>query len=88
MGCYDKMKHIILSVAPEGVNDHNVGVKLGAGLMSGMLGSAIANPADLLKVRLQAIGGASLGLTGHARAIYAESGIGGFYKAVIPTILR
>lgn len=87
MGCYDKMKHVILSVAPT-VDEHSVPVKLGAGLMSGMLGSAIANPADLLKVRLQAVGGASLGLMGHARAIFAESGVGGFYKAVVPTILR
>lgn len=87
MGCYDKMKHLILDVAPT-LDPHSVSVKLGAGLLSGMLGSAIANPADLLKVRLQAIGGSSLGLAGHARAIYVEGGIKGFYRAVVPTIMR
>jgi hypothetical protein len=87
MGAYDGMKNLILDVAPS-LDAQDVSVKLGAGLLSGMLGSAIANPADLLKVRLQAIGGAQLGLTGHARAIWREAGIGGFYKAVVPTILR
>lgn len=53
-----------------------------------MLGSAIANPADVLKVRLQAVGGASLGLVGQARAVYGEHGVAGFYRAVGPTIVR
>ncbi|BEJ15536.1 hypothetical protein CspHIS471_0501410 [Cutaneotrichosporon sp. HIS471] len=87
MGAYDGMKNVILDIAPS-LDPQDVSVKLGAGLLSGMLGSAIANPADLLKVRLQAVGGAQLGLAGHARSIWNEAGVTGFYKAVIPTILR
>lgn len=86
-GAYDLFKSGILSLSP-GLDPHSVFVKLGAGMGSGMLGSAIANPADVLKVRLQAVGGASLGLAGQARAVYGEHGIAGFYRAVGPTILR
>ena len=50
MGCYDASKNLILRVVPYGDKDMLV-VKLGAGLGSGMLGAAIASPADLLKVR-------------------------------------
>lgn len=87
MGCYDMFKQGILSLSP-GLDPHSVVVKLGAGMCSGMLGSAIANPADVLKVRLQAPGGQALGLVGQAKSIMAADGIKGFYRALTPTILR
>lgn len=87
MGCYDLFKSGILSIFPS-LDSHSVAVKLGAGMGSGMLGAAIANPADVLKVRLQAIGGSQMGLRGHARAIMAHDGIKGFYRALVPTIAR
>jgi len=87
MGCYDMFKTGIISIFP-GVDSHSVAVKLGAGLGSGCLGAAIANPADVLKVRLQAVGGSQLGLRAHAARIMAEDGIKGFYRGVIPTIAR
>ncbi|WOO84217.1 Mitochondrial substrate carrier family protein ucpB [Vanrija pseudolonga] len=87
MGCYDQFKSGILSLSPS-LDPHSVIVKLGAGLGSGCLGAAIANPADVLKVRRQAVGGAALSLRGHARAVYAEQGFKGFYRAVVPTVIR
>lgn len=87
MGCYDQFKAGILSLSPS-LDPHSVIVKLGAGLGSGCLGAAIANPADVLKVRRQAVGGAALSLRGHAKAVYAEQGFKGFYRAVVPTVIR
>jgi hypothetical protein len=77
----------ILSTVPS-LDPHSVVVKLGAGMGSGCLGAAIANPADVLKVRLQAMGGSSMGLRAHAVTIFREDGIRGFYRALVPTILR
>lgn len=53
-----------------------------------MIGAAIANPADMLKVRMQALGGSKLGLVGHAKEVYAEYGVKGFWRGVGPTIAR
>lgn len=64
-----------------------MGVKLLAGMGSGALGAGIANPADLLKVRMQAVG-ANLTLRQQVRAVVAERGILGLYRAVGPTVFR
>lgn len=87
MGCYDLFKTGILSTFPT-LDSHSVAVKLGAGMASGCLGAAIANPADVLKVRLQAVGGSAMGLRPHARQIMAEDGVKGFYRGLVPTIAR
>jgi hypothetical protein len=87
MGCYDLFKSGIISTFP-GLDSHSVAVKLGAGLASGCLGAAVANPADVLKVRLQAIGGSKMGLRAHAATILREDGVRGFYRALVPTIAR
>lgn len=50
MGCYDQSKAFVLKVVPYGDKD-SFAIKLGAGMGSGMLGAAVASPADLLKVR-------------------------------------
>ncbi len=47
--------------------------------MSGFIGAALANPTDLLKVRMQAWEGAPHGLTWHFNEIYNHQGIAGFY---------
>ena len=65
--------------------------KVTAGLVSGAVGAAIANPTDLVKVRMQANESSKpkYANTFHAfRKIYAEEGIAGLYKGVIPTTQR
>ena len=48
---YDFSKTIVLRTVPWGDKD-SFGVKLGGGLISGMMGAAIANPADLVSTPL------------------------------------
>ncbi|KAK4693985.1 hypothetical protein P7C70_g8825, partial [Phenoliferia sp. Uapishka_3] len=86
MGCYDASKLLLLKTVPYADKD-SFGVKLGAGMGSGMLGAAVASPADLLKVRMQAVGATGT-LRSHARTIFEANGIAGLYRAVFPTILR
>ena len=57
--------------------------KIGAGALSGTVGSAIANPTDLIKVRMQADihGSRYSGLLHAFRSIYREEGgLSGLYK--------
>lgn len=52
MGAYDGFKGLILGVVPAKAGEKDgFGVKLGAGLMSGMLGAGVANPADVVSSR-------------------------------------
>mmetsp|Transcript_16881 Transcript_16881/g.28601 ORF Transcript_16881/g.28601 Transcript_16881/m.28601 type:complete len:137 (+) Transcript_16881:62-472(+) len=61
-----------------------------AGALGGLIGSAIANPADLLKIRMQAQPvGENHSIRWHISDVYRHSGsIAGFYKGVQPTMLR
>ncbi|KAH8917448.1 mitochondrial carrier [Atractiella rhizophila] len=93
MGCYDFAKMGITSLLPIGVSkdSNSLALKLSAGMASGMLGAAIANPADLFKVRMQApaINGAPvLNLRQQIHRVYTEGGIRSMYRAVFPTTVR
>jgi len=48
MGGYDLAKKTWCKIFPF-VNPEGFGAKLGAGMTSGMIGAAIANPADLVR---------------------------------------
>ncbi|GAA93795.1 uncharacterized protein L969DRAFT_92285 [Mixia osmundae IAM 14324] len=82
---YDVCKSTILRVTQR--EPDAMLVKLGAGMMSGMLGAGLANPADLLKIRTQSLSATGT-LRDHARAVIAQRGVAGLYKAVWPTTLR
>ncbi|POY72932.1 hypothetical protein BMF94_4008 [Rhodotorula taiwanensis] len=86
MGGYDLVKSTICKVNPA-ADPQGFGTKLAAGMASGMVGAAIANPADLLKVRLQAPS-ATGSLRWHASQIIQQHGVAGLYKAVFPTTVR
>lgn len=86
MGGYDLVKSLVCKANPS-ADPQGFGTKLAAGMASGMVGAAIANPADLLKVRLQAPSATGT-LRWHAKQIIQTHGIAGFYKAVFPTTVR
>ncbi|GAA5895126.1 uncharacterized protein JCM6883_002327 [Sporobolomyces salmoneus] len=86
MGGYDLAKKTWCSVFPF-VNPEGFGAKLGAGMTSGMIGAAVANPADLLKVRLQSLAATGT-LRQHIQQVYQGEGIKGFYRAIFPTTVR
>jgi hypothetical protein len=63
-------------------------IKFFAGGMSGIVGSVIANPTDLLKIRMQAREKDNHNVFWHIRDVYHNSGIKGFYKGVQATVVR
>ena len=63
-------------------------IKMLAGSLSGMIGSSLANPTDILKVRMQACDGIPKSLRTHAKIIYHNWGLIGFYTGVRPTVIR
>ena len=67
--------------------DSNFLYKFMAGSLSGLIGSACANPADLLKIRMQA-SVEFQPISYHIKDVYALGGITGFWKGVTSTCLR
>lgn len=59
-----------------------------AGSMSGLIGSGIANPTDLIKVRMQSWEAEPRTLRWHVRYVYEHWGIAGFWKGVKPCMAR
>lgn len=59
-----------------------------AGATSGALGAGIANPADLVKVRMQAATSETASTVGMFKEIIALEGWQGLYRGTIPTIQR
>ncbi|KAI8897358.1 mitochondrial carrier domain-containing protein [Globomyces pollinis-pini] len=63
--------------------------KIAAGGLSGMIGAAIANPTDLIKVRFQASAAAGhVTIWSTVRDIVSKEGIPGLYRGVGPTTQR
>lgn len=86
MGSYDYSKSQILRLFPW-ANKDGFGTKLSAGMCSGILGAAISNPADLIKVRMQSFGARGT-LRDHVGGILGEKGLRGLYRGVGPTTIR
>lgn len=86
LGLYEPIKRMIGS----GPGQQNaMWKKFAAGGLSGAIGSAIANPADLLKTRMQASPpGQHKPLSWHVKDIYRSGGFFGFYMGVGPTVIR
>ena len=63
-------------------------IKMLAGSLSGMIGSFLANPTDILKVRMQAWEATPITLRSHVQIIYTHWGLIGFYTGVKPTVIR
>ncbi|KAG0216217.1 hypothetical protein BGX33_000315 [Mortierella sp. NVP41] len=95
VGSYDFFKGIYSGMGAAGLRggeETTTTVKLLSGLTSGMIGSAIANPTDLIKVRLQAFWPSGkpryASIADACRSIYVEEGIPGLYRGVVPTAAR
>lgn len=63
-------------------------IKFVAGGMSGMVGSVIANPTDLLKIRMQAMEKNNYNVFWHIKDVYKNSGVKGFYNGIQATVAR
>ncbi|KAF9111843.1 hypothetical protein BGX27_004377 [Mortierella sp. AM989] len=94
-GSYDLFKSIYSGMGSTGLKggeETSTLVKLLSGLTSGMIGSAIANPTDLIKVRLQAFWPSGkpryASIPDAFKSIYAEEGVRGLFRGVVPTSAR
>lgn len=86
MGLYDPVKHL---VCPDG--KMGLGTKILAGAITGAIGSSIANPTDLIKIRFQA---APPGKPPYRNAfsafaeIAAKDGVASLWRGCTPTVAR
>ncbi|GJJ75572.1 hypothetical protein EMPS_07930 [Entomortierella parvispora] len=94
-GSYDLFKGIYSGMGSKGARggeETSTFVKLMSGLTSGLLGSTIANPTDLIKVRMQAFWPSGkpryASIADACKSIYVEEGIPGLYRGVVPTAAR
>lgn len=66
-----------------------VGMRFLAGASAGGLSQLVANPTDLLKVKMQTrVGGKSVGFSEAVSGIYKVEGLRGFYRGSVPNVQR
>lgn len=85
LGLYEPFKNILGATDRRNTSFH---IKFFAAGMSGVVGSTIANPTDLLKIRMQAMEHESHGIIWHVKDIYHSNGVLGFYKGLQATVVR
>ncbi|PAA86916.1 hypothetical protein BOX15_Mlig010689g2, partial [Macrostomum lignano] len=87
VGLYEPVKRLFGETDPA---NFSLWKKICSGAVTGVLGSAVATPTDLVKVRMQAFeSGARYRGTWHAFvSIYAEGGVPALYKGIGPTVAR
>lgn len=88
IGLYQNLKKIM----KRSNKDETLLTNVLAGVLSGALSSAIANPTDVLKVRMQSgtstVYNRRLSCAKYFRKIYSEEGWKGLYRGVVPTVQR
>lgn len=87
LGFYEPCKRLLGETDP---SKTPVWKRLLGGAMAGFVASGIANPADLLKTRMQSqLAGVSKPLRWHIKEVYTSTGsVAGFYKGTTATMLR
>uniref|UniRef100_A0A336LJS6 CSON002037 protein n=1 Tax=Culicoides sonorensis TaxID=179676 RepID=A0A336LJS6_CULSO len=91
-GTYYTLKHIANTngwLIDEYGNESVLG-NVGCAITAGAISSAIANPTDVLKVRMQVLGRGShqMGLVKCFHEIYVHEGLAGLWRGVTPTAQR
>lgn len=85
-GTYYSLKSIILE---HNKGEESVSVNIVCAVIAGAFSSAIANPTDVLKVRMQVQGTAgNVGLVDCFKDVYTHEGISGLWRGVSPTAQR
>ena len=85
LGLYEPFKRLYGETDPEHTPLY---IKLLSGGSSGMVGQALANPTDLVKVRMQASEDKKLKLGFVIKDVYTHWGLMGFFKGVVPSVVR
>ena len=87
LGFYEPIKR---ALGETDKSNSSLYIKFMAGGISGLIGSGIANPFDLVKTRMQSqLPGQNKNILWHAKYIYKEAGgLQGFFKGSSATMLR
>ncbi|XP_077988353.1 kidney mitochondrial carrier protein 1-like isoform X2 [Glandiceps talaboti] len=89
IGCYHSLKRLLV---PNPAND-SLPVNVLCGVCSGVISSTVANPTDVVKIRMQAqqasfTGSANSGIIVSFLTIYHQEGTRGLWRGVSPTAQR
>ncbi|XP_022088031.1 kidney mitochondrial carrier protein 1-like [Acanthaster planci] len=87
MGCYHTFKRLLV----ENPENETLPVNVLCGVAAGVIASSIANPTDVLKVRMQAQGASFANTNGMISSfvnIFQEEGTRGLWRGVVPTAQR
>ncbi|XP_038304829.1 brain mitochondrial carrier protein 1 isoform X5 [Canis lupus baileyi] len=85
IGIYQSLKRLFV----ERLEDETLLINMICGVVSGVISSTIANPTDVLKIRMQAQGSLFQGsMIGSFIDIYQQEGTRGLWRGVVPTAQR
>uniref|UniRef100_A0A8C3LUA3 Brain mitochondrial carrier protein 1 n=1 Tax=Chrysolophus pictus TaxID=9089 RepID=A0A8C3LUA3_CHRPC len=85
IGIYQSLKRLFV----ERLEDETLLINVICGVVSGVISSALANPTDVLKIRMQAQGSLFQGgMIGSFIDIYQQEGTRGLWRGVVPTAQR
>ncbi|XP_061454262.1 brain mitochondrial carrier protein 1 isoform X3 [Rhineura floridana] len=85
IGIYQSLKRLFV----DRLEDETLLINVICGVVSGVISSAIANPTDVLKIRMQAQGSLFQGgMIGSFIDIYQQEGTRGLWRGVVPTAQR
>jgi len=87
-GFYAPVRDYFTSTLGIEKKDNMLYPKIFAAMLTGILGSIIANPVDVVKIRLMAADGIYSNTLVAFRTIYFREGVTGFYKGLFPSTLR
>ncbi|EQC35637.1 hypothetical protein SDRG_06921 [Saprolegnia diclina VS20] len=85
LGAYEPMKELLGATDPHHTPLY---LKVVAGALTGAFGSALANPTDLVKIRMQGEGTRYNSVRSAVEDIVAHDGVKGLWKGVGPTMKR
>ncbi|PNF42183.1 Mitochondrial uncoupling protein Bmcp [Cryptotermes secundus] len=84
-GTYYSLKRLV----SHGSGEEDVRVNVCCAVVAGIVSSAIANPTDVLKVRMQVLGNqGQRGILGCFQDVYHQEGVAGLWRGVGPTAQR
>uniref|UniRef100_A0A8B9D619 Solute carrier family 25 member 14 n=1 Tax=Anser cygnoides TaxID=8845 RepID=A0A8B9D619_ANSCY len=85
IGIYQSLKRLFV----DRLEDETLLINVICGVVSGVISSALANPTDVLKIRMQAQGSLFQGgMIGSFIDIYQQEGTRGLWRGVVPTAQR
>lgn len=92
LGYYDKVKQLYIDnfygKSREAADGSNILLRIAAGITTGAIALSVAQPTDLVKIRMQSARGRYEGCLHAYRTIVRDEGVRGLWKGALPNITR